>query len=151
MSWAERPAGQEVGGYKADSGKPRMDLLPPAQLQAAAAVFTYGAQKYAESPEAYKNNWLAGMRWGQAYAALQRHLSAFWRGESVDSESGMLHIHHALCCMLMLAEYASNPRYAHLDDRPSAENLDKDTLQPHLFPEVYSASINFSGSSRASN
>lgn len=125
MAWAERPEGQEQGGYKMDAHKPRMDLLPPGPLTNAAEVFTYGANKYAEIPDAYGNNWLQGMRFGSMYAALQRHLTAFWGGEDIDAESGLPHMSLALACAMMLNEYATNPAYAALDDRPTRERIER--------------------------
>lgn len=124
MAWANKGQDKEQSkGYKADSGKIRMELLPPGPLRQAAQVFTYGAEKYAERPEASANNWLGGMRYGRMYGALQRHLSAWWSGEETDLESGLPHLAHALCCLMMLSEYARNPRYAEFDDRPTPENV----------------------------
>lgn len=105
-------------GYKADAGKPRMELLPVLPLTLAAEVFTFGAKKYAESEEAFANNWLQGMRFGRMYGAMQRHLMAFWNGEELDPESGKPHLAHALCCLMMLTEYAHTDRYHQFDDRP---------------------------------
>jgi hypothetical protein len=99
-------------GVKKDKGKPRMDLLPVAPLMGAAGVLTFGSDKYDrdeegnQTSEVYLNNWRQGMRWGRAYASLQRHLAAFWQGEDFDPETGMLHIDHALANVLMLGEYA---------------------------------------------
>jgi len=71
-----------------DENKVKFDLIPPQALWALARVYTYGATKVAP------RNWEKGMRWGRAYAALQRHLNAFWSGESFDRESSC---HHLMC------------------------------------------------------
>lgn len=87
-------------GVKLDSGKARMDLLPPDALLATAGVFTFGAEKYAS------RNWEKGMDWGRVYAAQQRHMQAFWGGEMYDPETGMLHTAHATFGTLVLSSYA---------------------------------------------
>lgn len=88
-----------TAGVKFDEGKARFDLLPPDALNEAARVFTMGAAKYAD------RNWEKGMDWGRVYAATHRHLGAFWGGEQVDPESGMLHTAHATFGTLVLTAY----------------------------------------------
>ena len=75
--------------------KPRLELLPSAALEQIAEVLTYGAAKY----EA--NNWCRGARGGRYFAALLRHVFAWWRGEDLDPETGMSHLAHAACCLLL--------------------------------------------------
>ena len=94
---------------KSDDGKVRMDLLPPDALREIAKVFTYGAKKYSV------NNWCNGFEWHRVYAALQRHLNAFWAGEDYD-ESGNLHLACAGCNILMLISHQL--RNIGKDDRP---------------------------------
>jgi len=94
-------------GIKFDSEKNRYDLIPPHALDEVARVLTYGAIKY--SP----GNWLhvpdAESRY---YAASQRHLWAFARGEENDPESGISHIAHAITSLFFLYElkYANHSR-----------------------------------------
>lgn len=111
---AEEMAGQ---GVKADAGKPRMDLIPPAALLEVGRVYGYGAQKYAP------NNWLKGMDWGRVYAASMRHMLAFWGGEDLDPETGLSHLAHAMFGMMTLFEYQE--LHPGMDDRPYTvlENL----------------------------
>jgi uncharacterized HAD superfamily protein len=105
-----------IKAYKKDEGKPRMDLLDPEFLVDVAKVLTMGSGKYDQSQKVYQNNWRqGGMRWGQVYAAAQRHMNAFWSGEEIDDESGLPHVAHAACNMMFLHYYARNAR--HLDDR----------------------------------
>jgi hypothetical protein len=63
-----------------------------------------------------QRNWEAGMGWSRLYAAAERHLHAWWAGESNDSETGLSHLAHALACLHFLNHYE------HLkvgkDDRP---------------------------------
>ena len=97
--------------HKLDQGKPRYDLIPPELLEGVAAVLTEGArEKYPA------RNWEGGMRWGKYFAALMRHMWAWWRGENLDPETGMSHLHHAACCLAFLIAYES--RKIGEDDRP---------------------------------
>jgi len=86
-----------VPGTKHDDGKPMLDLLDPGVLIDVAQVFTFGAQKYAP------HNWRDGIYTSRLYASLMRHLLAFWSGEENDPESGLPHLAHAGCCLMMLA------------------------------------------------
>ena len=102
----------EHGGFDEPSGearksvesasKPRLELLPGAALEQIAEVLTFGAAKYDA------NNWCRGARWGRYYAALLRHLFAWWRAEDRDAETGLSHLAHAGCCLLFLMEYQRN-------------------------------------------
>lgn len=84
-----------TGGQKGVKAE-RHDLLPKAGLDAIARVFGFGASKYAD------HNWRRGYEWGKSYAALQRHLNAFWDGETHDEESGEPHLAHAGFHVLVL-------------------------------------------------
>ena len=97
-------------GRKDDGGKARHDLIPPELPEAIAAVLTFGASKYGE------RNWEKGMSWGRPYAALMRHMLAWWRGEKVDTETGMSHLWHAGCCIAFLIAFEQ--RQKGIDDRP---------------------------------
>lgn len=96
-------------GRKDDNGKPRYDLIAPEHLDGLARVLAFGAEKYSA------RNWESGMDWGRAYAAAQRHMWAWWNGESVDVETGLSHLHHAACCLMFLAAYEA--REVGRDDR----------------------------------
>jgi hypothetical protein len=74
-------------GRKDDTGKPRMDLIPPEALEALAEVLTIGAARYGA------RNWEKGITWGRCFAAMMRHLWAWMRGEDappvgVDARRG---------------------------------------------------------------
>jgi len=97
-------------GKKFDTGKPRYDLLPPELLAAVADVLMFGASKYGE------RNWEKGMSWGRPFAALMRHMWAWWRGEDRDPETGLSHLAHAACCVAFLLAYEC--REIGTDDRP---------------------------------
>lgn len=82
-------------GTKHDDDKVRMELLPPDSLWLVASAFTFGAQKYAAF------NWAKGIARGRLCGALLRHVFARMRGERNDPESGLPHLAHAGCCLLM--------------------------------------------------
>jgi hypothetical protein len=91
---------KETEGQKHDEGKPRWDLLPYGPLADVVAVLTHGAKKYADDnwqkvPGAKRRYFRAGMG----------HLIAWWSGEKHDTESGLPHLAHAVCCLLFLLWY----------------------------------------------
>ena len=83
-------------GLKYDQGKVRMDLLDPYAIEQLAQVLTFGATKYAAW------NWANGIPYSRLTAALLRHTFAFLKGETVDPESGLHHIAHAMCCCMFI-------------------------------------------------
>lgn len=97
-----------TGGEKGEKDE-RYDLIPVEPLAEIARVFAYGATKYAD------RNWEKGYEWHKSYAALQRHVNAFWNGESIDPESGRHHLAHAAFHLLVLMQFEEHhPNY---DDR----------------------------------
>ena len=95
-------------GIKHDGGKARMDLLDPDAIELLAAVLAFGANKYAA------HNWRSGIAFSRLIAALLRHVFAFIRGEDTDTESGLPHIAHAMCCCMFLLGMRKR---SELDDR----------------------------------
>lgn len=73
---------------------------------------TCGVNKIVRTGE---RNWELGMAWGRLLAAALRHLSAWARGQDTDTESGLPHLAHAACCVLMLL--ALTRRRVGTDDR----------------------------------
>jgi len=98
------------GGRKDDADKLRYDLVPPEATDALAWILTFGAAKYGD------RNWEQGMHWGRPFAALMRHMWAWWRGESHDPETGKSHLWHAIACLAFLIAFEE--RGAGTDDRP---------------------------------
>jgi hypothetical protein len=98
-----------MNGNKYDEGKPRIDLVPPAAITAAARVFTYGARKYGD------HNWKDGIAFSRLYSALWRHMLAWWDGENLDVESGLPHLSHALVNLCMIIDLQEN--LSECDDR----------------------------------
>jgi hypothetical protein len=86
-------------GVKADSHKPRMDLIPPEVMFGYGNALGYGARKYSD------NNWLNGMDWSRMFAAAQRHIWAWWAGQEKDEESNLHHLESALFSIAALYTY----------------------------------------------
>lgn len=100
-----------TGGQKFDAGKPRMDLLDAKAMGDLANVLGFGAEKYAA------HNWRKGIAYSRLTAAALRHIHAFNAGETLDPESGLPHIAHAMCCCMFLLGLEGR---AELDDRYKA-------------------------------
>ncbi len=80
----------------------RFDLIPTDALRQVAEHYGIGASKYAD------RNWERGYDWGLSYAALCRHLNAFWGGEDIDEETGSPHLAAVVFHALALMTYSSN-------------------------------------------
>jgi hypothetical protein len=98
-------------GRKDDAGKPAHHLIAPEIQDALAQVLEFGARKYEP------RNWEKGMAWSRPFAALMRHMWAWWGGERNDAETGMSHLWHAACCLMFLVAYER--RQIGQDDRPA--------------------------------
>ena len=79
---------------KADAGKPRLSLVPPAAVEETAKVREYGCRKY---PEGGRDNW-RNVTIDRHFEAALRHI---WKAANdygkIDPESGLMHVSHALC------------------------------------------------------
>jgi hypothetical protein len=98
---------------KLDNSKDPWHLLPFDAIRGIVKVLAFGAGKYAA------RGWEAGMEWSRCYAALMRHMTAWWEGEGKDQETGYSHLWHAGCCILFLIAYEI--RGIGTDDRPVPE------------------------------
>lgn len=99
-------------GVKNDDGKAPWDLLPFDAVEQIVKVLQHGAKKYAA------RNWEKGLMLSRPFAAMLRHLTAWWRGTDTDEESGLPHLAHAGCCLLFLLAFTTRGR-TDLDDRPA--------------------------------
>lgn len=75
----------KTGGKKGQKLE-RFDLIPVHPLEELARVYGKGAQKYDD------DNWRKGYSWRLSFGAMMRHAWKFWRGESIDSETGCHHL-----------------------------------------------------------
>jgi hypothetical protein len=86
-------------GLKYDGDKPKWELLPLSLINETVKVLTMGAKKYGP------NNWQKVENADERYyAALMRHIVAYREGESIDPESGLSHLAHAMCNLIFLSE-----------------------------------------------
>jgi hypothetical protein len=104
----------QTEGRKNDTGKDQWHLFPWDAARAIVQVLGFGASKY--DPR----NWEKGMAWSRPYAALMRHMTAWWEGDRYDAETGFSHLAHAGCCIIFLIAYELRGR-GH-DDRPREVN-----------------------------
>ena len=87
-------------GIKHDDGKIQLSILPWAPLREVTKVFMFGAKKYG------RDNYKGGMEWTRLSDAALRHITDWIDGEDKDPESGLPHLAHAGCCILMLLYYS---------------------------------------------
>lgn len=99
-----------TGGQKGSKPE-RYDLIPPGPMSLLARQYGVGASKYAD------RNWERGYSWSLNFAALMRHAWAFWRGETIDPETGLPHMAAVAWHAFALLEFADT--HPELDDRPS--------------------------------
>lgn len=90
---------QTEEGFKLDEDKLRYDLVPSEALQEVVKVLTMGAKKYSD------DNWKHVPDLQQRYyAACMRHLEAHRQKYISDSESGLSHLAHAICCLFFMLQ-----------------------------------------------
>lgn len=114
------------GAVKFDDNKPAYDLIAKQGLHELALVYTFGAKKYA------RRNWEKGMNWCRVFGAIMRHSWAWFRGETLDPESGLHHMAHAAFGCLALVEYHYTK--AGKDDRCEAEEVPTKQEVEQMFP-----------------
>ena len=96
-------------GLKYDSDKPDMSLLSSYAVTEVAKVLSFGKVKYAA------HNWRNGISTSRLLAATLRHMFSYLSGETLDPETGLSHIAHAMCCCMFILELKQTR--PELDDR----------------------------------
>lgn len=86
---------------KADSGKPRLTLVPTQIIFDIAKVREYGNQKY---PEGGPDNWKQVEKQRYRDAAFRHFIAYLQDPKGVDSESGISHLSHLACNIAFLCE-----------------------------------------------
>lgn len=81
-----------------DDGKPDLSLIPFVAEVAMAQAFMYGSKKYG------RYNYCKGHDLSQLIASAKRHISKFYAGEDLDSESGVHHLGHAMVNLAMILQ-----------------------------------------------
>ena len=115
---------KEVVGIKHDYSKPDFSLLSPIAISYLVAVLDFGAKKYAA------HNWRKGLDQTRLIAAALRHLMAYLGGQDTDSETGLPHMAHVMCCAMFSLELAHT--HEHLDSRYHFTKEAKDLLESLL-------------------
>ena len=110
-----KPVDTEIRSVSATGGEKgtkvfRYDLVPGWPLRMLAKLYGVGARKYSE------RNWEKGYEWSKSFAALNRHLWAWWGGEDRDPETDIPHITCVAWHAFALSEFSvTHPEF---DDRP---------------------------------
>jgi len=88
---------------KHDQGKLRLSLVPPHGLAHVAEVMQFGEKKYAA------HNFIqeGGLGMTRCVEAAMRHILSHQQGETMDPESGLMHLAHAAASLLMGLEHKS--------------------------------------------
>lgn len=86
----------DSGGMKDEKGKIEWTLVPWEGMKEVAKVLKYGADKYTA------DNWRKVPPY-EYQKSLLRHVIDYQK-ESLDPESGLPHLAHAICCALFLLE-----------------------------------------------
>ena len=108
------------GGRKYDQGKSELGLIPRYSIEQVGLVLAYGREKYGE------HNWRKGLLVQRNINAALRHIYAANEREDIDSDSGLPHLAHALCCiMFALDTIKTLPQF---DDRFQKEEYLSDVL-----------------------
>ena len=89
----ERISAPVTTAVKHDQGKPDMSMVSLELMELVGEVRVFGAKKYS------RNNWKNGFKVTRSLAAALRHIFAFLSGETLDPESKLSHLGHAICCL----------------------------------------------------
>lgn len=87
--------------FKADTGKPKLTLVPHQILYDIARVREYGNMKY---PEGGKDNWKKVEIERYRDAAFRHFLLYLQNPKGMDEESGLSHLSHLACNIAFLCE-----------------------------------------------
>ncbi len=79
-----------------------------------ARVLAAGQLKYPTAPGEV-DNWRKGLNWSQLWRAAYGHIQSHRSGDVYDAETGLMHLSHALGCIMML--YCSQRDGLGTDDR----------------------------------
>ena len=101
-------------GLRFNENKIPIEFIPLHLLDGAAKVFKNVTERKEKPYPMW--NWSRGMDWSKPYACLIRHMTAWYRGEDLDKETKLNHLHHAMCNLLMLTHYLD--AFPEGDDRP---------------------------------
>lgn len=110
---------------KSNSGKVRLDLIPPEVIWQLGQAFTFGIRKYGD------RNWEDGsVKASDLLAATDRHITKWKLGERHDPESRLSHLVHANSNLSMAI--ALEERGILVDDLPYSGNRSLERISPSL-------------------
>ena len=110
------------GGLRYNEGKVPMEMIPLHLLDGAAQVFHQVTTREKNPYPPW--NWARGMDWSEPYACMIRHLKKWYRGKDNDEETGLNHLHHVMCNLLMLIHY--------IDTCPDKDNRPKEYFSENI-------------------
>ena len=106
----------KVEGKKLDGGKLNYALVPWKAMDEVVKVLMFGAAKYSV------DNWKKVEDAKRRYlSAAYRHLNAVSEGEWLDSESGLPHAAHAVCCLIFILWFGEDVKDCEKKESPSCE------------------------------
>lgn len=82
-------------GLKDTKGKEKLRYVPYGSLIEISKVREFGTAKYG-CPHGWK-----GVAYDDFVEAAMRHIGKYFNGETIDPESGLEHISHALCSLAL--------------------------------------------------
>lgn len=82
-------------GFKDINGKTRFSLVSDTALEKIVRIREYGITKYGDN-EGWKT--VPEKEWVEA---ARRHIGEYFKGNFTDSESGLAHLHHAACSLIL--------------------------------------------------
>lgn len=83
---------------KDDQEKLKYTLIPPVAEEEMVKVLMFGADKYGAE------NWRKVDDLERYLNAALRHIAAYRKGDITDSETGLHHLAHAMCCLSFIVE-----------------------------------------------
>lgn len=92
-----------------NEGKRRWSLLDIEAIEGLIDALEYGAEKYS------RDDWKKGMPITVLYDKVQRHLAEVMKKNDIDSESGLLHVDHAMADLMFLSHMVRERK--DMDDR----------------------------------
>ena len=115
---------EDASGARKEVKLARFDLIPTDFLQALAEHYGNGAAKYED------RNWERGYPYSLSYAALQRHVTAWWSGEDNDSEEGFGQSHLLAAAWHCIALWWFHEHGKGTDNRPKYNSSETQQLFP---------------------
>lgn len=125
------------GGQRLNKGKVELSQCPVSLTTAVSMVLMKSSKKYSGKYE--DANWQRGMDFSTVYNCLQRHITKWYNGEDLDSETGLNHLYHVACNVAFLIEYIET--YPEGDDRPKGAFRDLAKMGEEFVPNEEAASV----------